>query len=357
VNLTFVVSSGRAGSTLLSQILHEHPDVLSVSEFFACLQGVLRRQPYPGQDMDGQELWRILSAPDPVADALVRHGLIAPEMSYPYGRGRFAAETGIPIICHSTLSLLSDDPDRLFDQLAREIPRWPRRRSADQYRAVFGYLAGLLGRSVVVERSGGSVILIRLLRRHFPEARFVHMYRDGPDCALSMSRFPMFQVGLVTYAAARAARLPEDAAMKQIQDALPGCFAGLLSPPYDFSRLAEFEFDLEFFGGLWAGMMTSAVAALGELPDDRWDTLDYADLLVDPAAELTRLASFIGVAATPQWLATARRLVDRGRPGKSALLNPEDLARLRKSCEPGMAALAEQARLRAAAQQGAGVTR
>lgn len=349
MNLTFVVSSGRAGSTMLSQILHEHPDVLSVSEFFACLQGVLRRVPYPGQDMDGAELWRILSAPDPVADALVRHGLDSPEMFYPYGRGRFTAEAGIPIICHSTLSLLTGDPDALFDQLADEIPSWPRRPAADQYRAVFGYLAGLLRRSVVVERSGGSVILIRLLREQFPEARLVHMYRDGPDCALSMRGFPMFQVGVVTYLAAREAGLPGGADWQRIQDALPKRFAGLLSAPYDLSKLAEFDFDLEYFGSLWSGMMTGAVAALGELPDGQWDTLGYADLLRDPAAELTRLASFLGVDASPQWLAAAGQLVDRARAGKSARLGREDLARLQEACAPGMAALAEQARLRAAA--------
>jgi hypothetical protein len=349
VNLTFVVSSGRAGSTLLSQILHTHPDVLSVSEFFACLQGVLRRTPYPGQDLDGQQLWQMLSAPDPVADALVRQGLIAPEMRYPYGRGRFSAETGIPVICHSTLSLLSDDPDTLFDQLAAEIPSWPRRTAAGQYRAVFSYLAGLLDRRVIVERSGGSVVLIGMLREQFPEARLVHMYRDGPDCALSMSRFPMFQVGVVTYLAALAAGLPGSASWQQIQDALPERFTGLLSPPYDLSRLKEFDlFDLEYFGALWSGMMTGAVAALGALPDDQWDTLGYADLLADPTAELTRLAAFLGVPARSQWLATARQLVDRGRPGKSARLDHDDLATLRKACEPGQAALAEQTRLRAA---------
>jgi hypothetical protein len=350
MTLTFVVSSGRAGSTMLSQILHEHPDVLSVSEFFACLQGVLRRVPYPDQDMDGEELWRILSAPDPIADALVRHGMNSPEMFYPYGRGRFTADAGIPIICHSTLSLLSDDADTLFDQLATEIPGWPRRPAADQYRAVFGYLAGRLGRSVVVERSGGSVISIRLLRDQFPEARLVHMYRDGPDCALSMRAFPMFQVGVVTYLALREAGLPGGASWQQIQDALPGRFQGLLSPPYDLARLKEFEFDLEYFGHLWSGMMTGAVAALREVPGGQWDTLGYADLLRDPAAELTRLASFLGVAATPQWLAAADRLVDRGRAGKSARLDPAELAMLQEVCEPGAAALAEQARLRAAAR-------
>jgi hypothetical protein len=350
MNLTFVVSSGRSGSTLLSQILHQHPDVLSVSEFFACLQGVLRRVPYPQQDMDGAELWQILSAPDPIADALIRHGLTSPEMFYPYGSGRFRAGTGIPMICHSTLSLLSDDPDALFDRLAAEVPSWPRRPAADQYRAVFAYLAGLLGRTVVVERSGGSVISIGLLRDQFPEARLVHMYRDGPDCALSMLGFPMFKVGMVTYLAARAAGLPGWANWQRIQDALPARFRGLLSPPYDLSRLKEFEPDLEYFGYLWSGMMTGAVAALRELPGDQWDTLGYADLLRDPAAELTRFASIIGVEATPEWLTAADRLVDRGRPGKSARLGPAERAMLREACEPGMAALAEQASLRAAAR-------
>ena len=36
------------------------------------------------------------------------------------------------------------------------------------------------------------------LRRLFPEARVVHVYRDGRDTALSMSRHPAFQVTLAT---------------------------------------------------------------------------------------------------------------------------------------------------------------
>ncbi|HEY1618748.1 MAG TPA: hypothetical protein VGG25_14090 [Streptosporangiaceae bacterium] len=58
------------------------------------------------------------------------------------------------MICHSTLSLLSDDPDGLLDVLAAELPGWPRRSAAGQYRALFAFLAGYLGRPVVVERSG-----------------------------------------------------------------------------------------------------------------------------------------------------------------------------------------------------------
>jgi hypothetical protein len=96
VNLTFVVSTGRAGPTLVSRMLPEHPDVLSVSEFFAALTGTPRRQPCPSHDMDGRELWQLLARPDRLADALAEKGLQTPEMLYPYGRGRFSPPAGIP---------------------------------------------------------------------------------------------------------------------------------------------------------------------------------------------------------------------------------------------------------------------
>jgi hypothetical protein len=79
--------------------------------------------------------------------------------------------------------------------------------------------------------------------------------------------------------------------------------------------------------------------------------LGYADLLTDPEAELTRLAAFIGVDASPRWLAAAGELIDPSRPGKAAGLAPDALAVLRKECEPGEAALA-QARRQAAGGAG-----
>lgn len=339
MNLTFIVSTGRAGSTLLSRMLHEHPQVLSVSEFFAVLQGVLRRNAYPGGDMDGAALWELVSSPDPIADALVRDGLAAPEMFYPYATGRFRAVTGIPVICHSTLSLLSDDPDGLFDVLAAELPGWPRRTAADQYRALFAFLARHLGRPVVVERSGGSLILVRLLHREFPEARFVHLHRDGPDCALSMSKFPMFRLGVVTLRAALAAGLSGGATMAQIQAALPAGYAGVLSPPYDLTGLASLDIEPSVFGGVWSEMVTGGMAALAELPAPAWSMLGYEDLLADPAAELSRLAGFIGVPAGPAWLAAAAALADPARTGSAARLDPAGLGRLREACAPGTAAI------------------
>jgi hypothetical protein len=48
MRLTFVVGTGRRGSTMVSAILREHPDVLSMSEFFGTLRTAARGGPFLG---------------------------------------------------------------------------------------------------------------------------------------------------------------------------------------------------------------------------------------------------------------------------------------------------------------------
>lgn len=353
MSLTFVVSTGRCGSTALSRVLREHPGVLSISELFSMLKGKLRHTGFPAHQMDGAELWQILTARDAFADARIRAGLVTPEMTYPYRTGRFSPVTGVPIICHNMLPMLSDDPDALFALLAREVPGWPPRPAADQYRALFAYLAGLLGRPVVVERSGASLTIVRALRRQFPEARFIHLHRDGPDCALSMSRHPVFRLAGLTAAAAQAAgvpaTLPWEAAESRLlrlreQGRVPREFTGLIGWPFDAERYMSYPLPVAFFGELWSWLVCEGVPALAELTPGDWTSLRYEDLLREPAAQLTGLAHFIGVDASPRWLARATGLISRpGRPSAAAGLDPPELESLRAACEPGARAIAAAA--------------
>ena len=86
---------------MLSRLLREHPDVLSMSEFFSTLRIAAASGParFPVRDMDGAELWRLLASPFPMLDAMISGGLRTSEMLYP-DHGRFAADTGIPLVSH-----------------------------------------------------------------------------------------------------------------------------------------------------------------------------------------------------------------------------------------------------------------
>ena len=344
MRLTFVVGTGRCGSTMLSAILREHPDVLSLSEFF----GTVRAAAQAGAglfsgDLDGRDLWRLLASPFGMLDEMIASGL--PVSGYPFGRGRFGPATGIPLICHYVLPMVTKDPDALFDTLAGQVPAWPRRPAAAQYQAFFGHLAGLLGRPVVVERSAASLGLIGSLHEHFGSARFVHLYRDGPDCALSMSRHPIFRRELLAAAAAHEAGLPATVTPGELAAALPERYRGLVFPPYDAARLMAYPIGVPAFGRYrWSPMICAGVDALAKLPRDSWLPLRYEDLLQAPTASLTALATFIGIDAPRPWLAAASELIDPAKSGAAiAQLDPATLAALRTGCAPGERALATAA--------------
>ena len=285
---------------------------------------------------------KLLARPFPMLDAMVTAGLRTAEMIYPFGVGRFAPATGVPLISHFILPMLAADPDELFGTLAAEVPRWPRRPAAAQYQELFGYLATTLGRPVVVERSASSLHLIPLLHAQFPAARFVHLHRDGPDCALSMSRHPAFRREILAIGAVRSVKLPAGSTLQQVNNALPERFRGLICPPYDARKLRDFPIPVEVFGrDRWSPMICAGVAALDRVPAARRTSLRYEDLLADPAASLARLAGFIGIGAPGEWLDLACRTVDPTRTGTAAAeLEAGAFARLRAACEPGTHALA-----------------
>ncbi|WP_017536830.1 sulfotransferase family protein [Nocardiopsis halophila] len=334
----FVVGTGRTGSTALSRILNTHPEVLSLNEYLVSLGG---DRVFPAGEVSGARFWELLSEPHPAFDEMARQGWAPAEILYGPGSGRFSADSGgVPRLCLMVLPHLTDDPDGLFDELGHEVRAWPARPAADQHTALFRTLAERFGRRVVVERSGASLGRVPLLRRAFPEARFVHMYRNGPDCALSMGHHVGF----------RAAAMVREVLERTGADALADITDDhLVRLPDDLAAWVSQGFPAELtmalrpsparFGMLWSEMITEGLGHLSEVPADRRMALSYDDLIDDPEAELDRLSRFTGLARGPAWSA-AWELLDSGRRGASLRLPPEELAELREGCAPGEKALA-----------------
>jgi sulfotransferase family protein len=335
--LVFVVGTGRTGSTALSRIFRLHPEILSLNELFVSLGGV---HALPDDPVDGAGFWRVLAAPHGIFDAMTANGTPLPEFLYPrLGGGRFAADTtGIPAISLMTLPHLTDDPDAVFDALEPEVTAWPERPVAEHYDALFGVLAARFGGRVAVERSGHSLTWLPRLWETFPDARFVHMFRDGPDCALSMSRHLGFRSSALVHEVLEytGAGSVSDLTLDHFQS-LPPHLAVFTN--FSFDAVRDRHVPVSRFGTLWSEMIVEGTGHLGKIPAERRMSLKFEDLLASRRAELTRLAGFIGVDPDPAWLTAGAELLDDGRRGAAARLAPDELAALREACEPGLAAL------------------
>lgn len=334
--LTIVVGTSRCGSTMLSKILGKHPEVLSLSEFWNCFMD--SEGSIPDHDMSGAEFWQRITNVESSYDHLVRAGIKQDDDLGSY-QSRFNYATGVPPLCRVLAVLTGEGPDLLYDQLAPQVSAWPTRSTADHCRALFGDLAARLGRTVIVERTGGSISYLEQLREMFPEARFVFLHRNGPDAVLSMSRYPTFRLSALRgLAEVVAVATPEELEPfpAEIKTARPEDFKGLTEPPFDQARFLAFPIPLPFFGWLWSKTTRTGTIEIRRVPPDRWMTLRYEQLLKDPRAELAQLASFIGVPADQQWLDSACKNVDSGRSGSAAShLHPGDLAPLRAACAAG----------------------
>lgn len=334
--VTFVVGTGRSGSSELSRILNLHPDVLSLNEMMSSLTS----SGLPEGLIDGAAFWSVLSSPQKVFEQMMRSNAALPEFLYPRNPGRFSTESGgIPALALMTLPPLGD-ADELYDRLEPVVRSWPVRDVGGHFRALFDVLCGWLDREVVVERSGYSVWWIPRLREVFPEARFVHLYRSGPDCAMSMNLHTGFRMIHALHEMTALVGVKNIVELRpEHVEMLPPRLRQLLGDTFDRELLMGPKLPIEDFGRLWSELVTEATETLSALPPERRATLSYEDLLDDPRGELSRLAEFIGAEARPDWLDTAEARLDPSRRGAALSLPAEELAALRGACAPGEAAI------------------
>jgi hypothetical protein len=338
-NPLFIVSTGRSGSTMLSDLLSLHPDILSLSELFNALHPLgFRKDP-----VDGADFWSMLSEPRPRHTAwlrLMERGLVIDEFRYPLASALRFRETGIPPLLAMTLPALTEDPDGLHGALRVFVQSLPEDRIYQQYLRVFQWLCARFGRRFWCERSGASLGLVHPLSHFFPEAKFIHVFRDGREFAVSARRFAPMRMGMIgTMFKQRFGSAPYLSPTYQAPEDLPPAWRGLVPESFDVDVFQRFELPIEPIGLAWSEMITVGLKLLENVPAERVLHVRYESMLEAPYTELGRIVRFIDPRLDdPSWLAQAAGRV-RKNPPKWVTLPADERARLESACAPGMALL------------------
>lgn len=323
----FIVGTGRCGSTLLSRMLAEHPDVCSIFEFFTGLDWSRR---FAGGSVTAEEFTELISRPQPVIDAVLRRGYLVEEVTYPFGRGRFARGDTMPWILVSMLPRLADDPDRLFEEVVTFAQRLPEQPLREHYRALFDWLAARSSRRYWIERSGSSIDYLASLYAFFPDARVVHIHRDGREAALSMREHHAYRVpiSLMYDAPVASGRRPSEL----------GAF-DLTAPPRrddPISQILASRPPVEAFGRYWSDQVIRGTDALAHTDPARFLAVQFEDLVAKPKDVLYAIAAFLGLEGGGGWLERSAGLV-RGIPARRfAALTKSERAALDAASRPGM---------------------
>lgn len=332
----FIVGTGRCGSTMMSSIVRLHPRLLSLSEFFSALaaRAFTMRRP------DGEEFWRLLTTLSPVAALTLVNDPEMEEVLYEFGADARFTPGNVPPILMTALPHLTRDYEALFDELAPVVRSQPRAPLGQHYRNMFEWLCQRYDRMRVVERSGSSLLAVPALARLFPEAKFVHLCRDGRDAAISMRRHSYFKVHL------HIARFIQHLGLDPFQPPLLygssyfyPCAESLVGRLLPIRRWIAKPRGLAKFGEHWSRTIVSGTKFLSALPDESVLTLRYEDILQKPREELKRFMDFLGPEyADEGWLNDVSQIP---RPPKSdwRALPEDEQQRLNAVCQPGLAAL------------------
>lgn len=308
----FVVGTGRCGSTLLSRMLAEHPEVLGLFEFFNGLDWGRRFAPGP---VSGREFWSIVAQPNAVTDQALARGYDSDEIAYPFRPGsRFRRGDAIPWILIATLPRLTDDPDALFEEVAADVETWPAAPLADHYERLFASLGTRFGRPLWIERAGSSIDYVGDLHALYPDARFVHIHRDGREAALSIRAHPFFRLAVN----AMFGLVPD---VKEGEDVI--------------SLMLESEPPVEIYGRFWSDQLCRGFRAAARMEPSQYLDVRFEDLVGRPTEVTTTIGRFFALPEADGWIARAAALVRGVPPTRFESLGPADQALLTDAVRPG----------------------
>jgi putative sulfotransferase len=204
------------------------------------------------------------------------------------------------------------------------------------------WLGARTGKRLWVERSGSSLGFLAPMFQLFPNARYVHMWRDGREMAVSASKFPPMRLSMINrdFQALVGKSLYEAIPAERVGK-LPEPYRPLVAPHFDVDAYQRVSLPVARFGETWSNMLCRGLPLLARLPPERVLHVRYESVLADPHAELRRFIEFLDPGLEREdWVREAARLV-RPNPPKWTKLPAEERARLEAACAPGEEALAK----------------
>jgi putative sulfotransferase len=326
-------------------MLRQHPKVLSISEFFSFITDLGSRIPqaFPVGEVSSSGFWQILSALYPKQNMMLRHKVAMDEVLYPdIESARYTYATGVPAILQVTLPHLTPEHDCLFAELQAFILAQAPATIEKHYVRLFRWLQRRFARKLWVERSGGSLRIVHRLSQAFPDAKFIHMVRDGRNCALSMSQHLGFRMALTAYQFIEILGVdPYESADRTWQEDLPDELVPLLPENFTGAAFRAYETAPALCGHYWSGEIMSGLQVLAAVPPSRLLQMRYEDFLVDPIGAPRKLITFLGPNLSDEaWIEQVAAQVGTARSSWQQLPAQEQ-AWLQNACRPGFAALAD----------------
>lgn len=240
--LVFVLGTGRCGSTLVHEVLARHPDMGFVSNIDDNLGSF---------NLAGR--WNS-----------VLYRRVPPKLAEK-GRLRYAPSEAYQVLDKQVAPILST-PSR--DLLASDVTPWLAQRT----REFFERRTAAQGQPVFLHKFTGWP-RAGFLAEVFPEAKFIHIVRDGRAVANSWLQMPWWP----------GYRGPENWSFGSLPD--------------DYAK--EWEASGRSFvvlaGLAWKILLDAFDAAREQLPADRWLELRYEDILADSQSAFSDMLGFCGL--------------------------------------------------------------
>ncbi len=308
----FIVSTGRCGSTLVTQLLKNHPDILSLSEFWP--NRVNLKELFSDRVMNGKEYWDLLSVPM-AQDIFKIAGTEKTQVPK-----RTLHETNY--IRRITLPTLIDDYDQLFEDILEYTVTLPDAAPATHILNIFNFIRDKLKKKIWVERTGANLDFLHRWKKMWPNLKAIHIYRDGRNCAISMSKHPAFKQQILR------TDVDETVSFYNIVPIDPASFT--------VEEFRKKEVPLERYGELWSRMISNGLDELEEIPAELCLSMSYESLVQDPEPQLRRLIHFVDPELeAEQWIKNQLALLHRGGSNWEQL-DSKQVERLTDACAEGL---------------------